>query len=54
MEKCFLLLLFGIILYCCLAATEFFLTDFAGSGVTGYLGENLPATSAEISPYALW
>jgi hypothetical protein len=35
-------------------ASELFITNFAGNGTTGYLGENLPATSAEMNPTGLW
>jgi sugar lactone lactonase YvrE len=34
--------------------TELLLTNFAGNGTTGYLGENLPPTSAEMNPTGLW
>jgi hypothetical protein len=34
--------------------SELFVTNFAGNGTTGYLGENLPATSAEMNPTGLW
>jgi hypothetical protein len=36
------------------STTELLLTNFAGNGTTGYLGENLPATSAEMNPTGLW
>jgi hypothetical protein len=47
-------LLFEIFLPAFRAATELFLTDFAGDGTSGYLGENLPATSTEIAAGGLW
>jgi hypothetical protein len=47
-------LLSEIILQICRGATELYLTDFAGNGTTGYLGQNLPATSTELSPQGLW
>jgi hypothetical protein len=28
--------------------------NFAGNGTTGYIGENIPATSAEIVPQGVW
>jgi sugar lactone lactonase YvrE len=34
--------------------TECLLTNFAGNGTTGFLGENLLATSAEMNPTGLW
>jgi hypothetical protein len=33
---------------------ELYLTDFVGNGTTGYLGENLPRTAAEMSPNGIW
>jgi hypothetical protein len=48
----FLLSEIFLLVYRC--GAELFLTDFAGDGSSGYLGENLPATSTEIYPRGLW
>jgi hypothetical protein len=47
-------LLSEFFLHVCRGATELYLTDFAGDGTVGYLGENLPAISAELYPTGLW
>jgi hypothetical protein len=47
-------LLFKIFVSVCRGAAVLYLTNFAGNGTTGFLGENLPATSAEMNPTGLW
>jgi hypothetical protein len=47
-------LLSKVFSHVCRGATELFVTNFAGNGTVGYLGENLPATSAEMNPTGLW
>jgi hypothetical protein len=57
MKKTSLVLFFlwsEIFLHVCRGAAELYVTNFAGNGTTGYLGENLPATSAEMNPTGLW
>jgi hypothetical protein len=45
----------AILLHVCRGATDLlYVTDFAGNGTTGYLGENLAATSSEMYPRGLW
>jgi hypothetical protein len=49
----FSLLIFTV-LRVCESATELYLTNFAGNGTRGYLGENLPATATEMSAQGVW
>jgi hypothetical protein len=48
----FLLCILSLLFW--LGASDLFLANFAGSGTTGYNGENLPRTEAEMSPHGLW
>jgi hypothetical protein len=49
---CFLLIF--TVLRVCESATELFLTNFAGNGSTGYSGENIPATAAQMATQGVW
>jgi hypothetical protein len=50
---CFLLF-FSVLIFYCRAASQLYLTNFAGNATTGYTGENIAATSAEMAPQGIW